>query len=278
MTPPVEQLIAEARRNEEILRRLETVEDFLVGYNDLSALLERLGPKVQEVYGLQTVTVCLNRDNLGLCEALDGKDETLPDDIYPRFYREMRLLLGSTEKPFLTNDVTRAMRKCFFPQHRGLGSLAVIPVRGRTQLLCTLNLGSDAPTRYLPGMETDFLSKLGRKVALGMQTALLAGQARLMERREAVVEMAGAACHGLAQPLTTVGFLLEKARRLWPDGDESVRCLDQIDAELDKISKLMRKISQVSKYVTKPYVGGASIIDLQHAAPGEDIQPEPHEE
>lgn len=271
MEQGVNQLIAEARRNEEILRRLEAVEEFLAGHSDLASLLAKMGPKVREVYGLQAVTICLNRDHLDWRELLGAGQAggRLPPDCYPRSYREMRLLLGGLDKPFLVRDITRPLRQCFFPQHRGLASMAVVPIRSRRRLFCTLNMGSDNPERYKPGYRTDFLQRLGRKMALGMETALLAGQARIMERREAAVEMAGAACHELAQPLTTVGFLLEKAKRLWPTDDDSVQCLAQIEAELDKINQLMHKISQVSQYATKPYVGGAKIIDLQAAASGD---------
>ncbi len=270
MDQGVNQLIAEARRNEMILRRLEAVEEFLAGHTTVASLVAKLGPKVREVYGLQAVTLCLNRDHLDWGELLGGdQGGRLPPDCYPRSYREMRSLLGGLEKPFLACEIPRPLRRCFFPRHRGLASLAVVPIRSRNRLLCTLNMGSDDPRRYQPGYRTDFLQRLGRKMALGLEAALLAGQARIMERREAAVEMAGAACHELAQPLTTMSFLIEKARRLWPPGEASVACLDQIEAELDKINQLMHKISQVSQYATKPYVGGAKIIDLQAAAADE---------
>lgn len=264
----LQKLLGEARRNEEILRRLEAIEDFLVGHQSLARLFQGMGRKIGEVYGLQAVTVCINRDNPGLMEALSAEGVDLPADCHLKTFREMQGFLGALDRPYLCSDITRKLRRCFFPHHRGLASMAVIPIRGTGQLLCTLNMGSDDPHRYQPGYETDFLSRLGRKVALGVETAHLAGRTRYMEKRQAAVEMAGAACHELAQPLTTLGFLVEKARRLWPAGEGSVRCLAEIEAELDKISQLMQRISQVDEYATKPYVGGANIIDLQAAANG----------
>ena len=78
--------------------------------------------------------------------------------------------------------------------------------------------------------------------------------------------MAGAACHELAQPLTTLGLLLEKLRRLEPLRPEAQELLEQVGREVQRMGELVQRISQVSNYVTRPYAQGLRIIDVDAAA------------
>jgi hypothetical protein len=52
----------------------------------------------------------------------------------------------------------------------------------------------------------------------------------------------------------------------------------QLDQELDRINRLLRQISQVTDYVTKPYAQGLQIIDLEAAHGAEAGPPNPDKE
>ncbi|HYA15354.1 MAG TPA: hypothetical protein VEF33_13550 [Syntrophales bacterium] len=86
------------------------------------------------------------------------------------------------------------------------------------------------------------------------------------ERLEGVIEMAGAACHELNQPLQTlVGysyFLLENL----PEGSPAFMEVQKIKKSTDQLAKITHKIMHITRYETKEYVGGSKIIDIDKAS------------
>ena len=54
--------------------------------------------------------------------------------------------------------------------------------------------------------------------------------------------------------------------------------LEQMERELDRVNRLVLRISQVSQYVTRPYAQGLQIIDLEAARQGWDGRPGPDKE
>jgi len=268
MPPPqdLKRLLEEARRNEQIQLRLDEVEEFLLAQRELKSLLRHLGRRIAQTYELDAVSLALAEDNPRLKEALNGQ---LPgdaaEDCFWRDRKELRLLLVDLDRPLLSNRVSQEIMQCFFPRSNFLGSVALAPLWVRGELLGTLNLGSASPKRYGPGLDTHFLERLARKVAAGLDAAVLLEQARLMERRQAAVEMAGAACHELAQPLTTMGLLLEKLRRALPPDGPGRGEVESLALEVERAGGLVQRISQVGRYVTRPYAQGLRIIDLDAA-------------
>lgn len=262
----LKELLDEARRNEQIQDRLDDVEEFLLAHRDLKNLLRHLCRRIAQVYELEWVTLVLASDNQRLKESLA---EELPDDLAGQCFwqerKELRLILVDLDRPLLSNRVSEELIQCFFPQANFVGSAAVAPLWVRGELLGTLNLGSASPKRYAPGLDTHFLKRLARKVAAGLDAALLLEQTRTMERRQAAVEMAGAACHELAQPLTTIGLLVEKLKRKMPPEGPGRDELESLELAVDHAGELVQRISQVGEYVTRPYAQGLRIIDLDAA-------------
>lgn len=263
----VRELIELARRNEEIQQRLDQVDEFLLAHYGLRDLLRHLCRRIAGIYQLEAVTLALVADHQRLREALgELEEDRMPPGCFFRRRQELRVILGDLERPYLSNQVLREIRQCFFPGGPFVASMAVMPLWVRGEFLGTFNLGSASPKRYAPSLETHFLARLARKLATALDAALLVEQARLLERREAAVEMAGAACHELAQPLTTLGLLLEKLRRLEPLRPEAQELLEQVGREVQRMGELVQRISQVSSYVTRPYAQGLRIIDVDAAA------------
>jgi uncharacterized protein YigA (DUF484 family) len=265
----VEGLLEQARTNERIMRRLEAVEDLLLGNPGLAALSERLPARVAEVYELEAVSLALVADNQRLAQALAEAGLEAGGERWLLVRRaEARLLLGDLERPYLSNRLGRELTSFFFRGAGGLASVALVPLWARGELLGFLALGSGSARRYQPELETDFLRRLGRKAAAGLDAAVVAQQAHRLERREAAVEMAGAACHNLAQPLTTVNLLVEKLARSLDSQSEAGLCLQRLAGELERLDGMVHQISQVSEYATKPYAQGLKIIDLEAAGAG----------
>jgi PAS domain S-box-containing protein len=86
------------------------------------------------------------------------------------------------------------------------------------------------------------------------------------ERQAAVVELAGTAAHELSQPLTTIMGTAElMQRRLDADAPDPkiIRTMvDRILNESERMADLLRKIGQITKYETKPYLKETNILDL----------------
>ncbi|HID97519.1 MAG TPA: PAS domain S-box protein [Thermodesulfobacteriaceae bacterium] len=86
------------------------------------------------------------------------------------------------------------------------------------------------------------------------------------ERLAGVLEMAGAAAHELNQPLQAVnGFiwlLLEKEEF----SDLSLNTVRKLQEEVERMTRIGQKISNISRYRVKDYVGHTKIIDIDEAA------------
>ncbi len=98
---------------------------------------------------------------------------------------------------------------------------------------------------------------------------LLEAQEQLIrsEKQTAIMELAGAAAHELNQPLTSVLTSLAIFKRLANDGVETpLRLLEAMEQEVDRMTAIIRKLSSLTDYTTRQYVGDARIVDLEGSA------------
>ena len=268
----LDQLLSQARRNQEIQDRLDQVEEFLLAPRLPESLTAELPAKLAGLYRLEAVSLLLLADNRRLDPLFDSVGQG-PDGCFRRRRKELRLLLGDLEKPFLEDQPDREMAQFFFPGMERPASLAVLPLWVSGEMLGSLNLGAASRRRYTKGLDTHFLERLGAKVAFGLNGALLLGQAKRMEQRQAVVEMAGAACHELAQPLATLELGLEKLRRSFPADDPQAQEVAGLMAQVERLGEMVKKISEVNEYVTRPYAQGLRIVDLSAASGDARLEP-----
>jgi CheY-like chemotaxis protein len=119
---------------------------------------------------------------------------------------------------------------------------------------------------------TDYVEKpINRDEFLARIKSVLARQkykASLLEREKltGVLEMAGAVCHELNQPLQSIQFYIDA---ISPDSIEDIRIrktLEQIKQQAVRMGKITRKIMQITKYESIDYLGGVRIIDIEKAS------------
>lgn len=82
------------------------------------------------------------------------------------------------------------------------------------------------------------------------------------EKRAAAVAVAGATAHELNQPLTSIMGIVELLRL---DKDLPEKIQDRMErayVQLDRMAEIVRNLSQVTGYETKPYTEGTEILDL----------------
>ena len=86
------------------------------------------------------------------------------------------------------------------------------------------------------------------------------------EKLQGVLEMAGAACHELNQPLQIISGYYELVIKDIPD-DHSLNANDKIIQEqIVKMGEITKKIMKITKYETRPYTDGSKIIDIDKSS------------
>lgn len=100
----------------------------------------------------------------------------------------------------------------------------------------------------------------------------LADRARAREEGEkrlklqGVLEMAGAACHELNQPLQALLGQLELTAMTGPNALPAGKRMDEIMAQLDRLMEITAKIQKIARYETREYIGEGMIIDLDKSS------------
>ena len=86
------------------------------------------------------------------------------------------------------------------------------------------------------------------------------------ERLEGVLELAGAACHELNQPMQTISIYLELLLEEAPDGSQFRERLKTIEKQIARMSEITGKLRKITKYETREYFGGIKIIDIDKSS------------
>ncbi len=159
---------------------------------------------------------------------------------------------------------------------------------GVGRLEATRQLVSTASGRPVPVMlSAAIVYEEGREIAsvgvfsdlrerLSMEASLVEVREKLQitERQALVAELAGTTAHELNQPLTSIMGYAELLKRRVARGplatDDDKRpvnaAIDVILREADRMAEIVRKIGQITRYETKPYVGETRILDLEKSS------------
>jgi GAF domain-containing protein len=189
----------------------------------------------------------------------------------------------------------------------GVMAREVVPLISRRTLQGLMIVGSRSEHIFTPA-ERDLFVSIGQQIGVSIENARLfeeerqarqeaeklAGenaellaetkrayeelsitQHRLIEaeKRAAVVELAGAAAHELRQPLTcvvgNVDLLMDESGL---QGKARQALLGILEGA-HRMEQILRKLGEVTRYATKPYVGDVRIIDLDQASTPDPIPP-----
>lgn len=86
------------------------------------------------------------------------------------------------------------------------------------------------------------------------------------ERLEGVLELAGAACHELNQPVQTISLNLELLLEEASDYSQFRERLRTIQKQIARMSDITGKLRKITKYETREYFGGIKIIDIDKSS------------
>jgi hypothetical protein len=88
------------------------------------------------------------------------------------------------------------------------------------------------------------------------------------EKLEGVLEMAGAACHELSQPLQAMSAYCNKLLDDLPEDSPPLGDINEIKKKIEQLGQITRKIMHITRYETKEYGADRRIIDIDKASSG----------
>lgn len=86
------------------------------------------------------------------------------------------------------------------------------------------------------------------------------------ERLEGAIEMAGAVCLELNQPLQALYFQCERLQKAISKDNLLYNQIDWIVKKVDKMSEIIKKLRSIARYQTKDYIEGTRIVDIDRAS------------
>ena len=86
------------------------------------------------------------------------------------------------------------------------------------------------------------------------------------ERLQVTLEMAGAVCHELNQPMQTISGYTESLLRDFSKTDPSYDRIEKVMEEITRMGTITKKLMRITKYETKNYLQGIKIVDIDKAS------------
>lgn len=90
-------------------------------------------------------------------------------------------------------------------------------------------------------------------------------------RMRGVLEMAGAVCHEINQPLMALQGFMEILSSKVDRTQNTFKNIPKMEEQVERIKELTHKMMHITKYETKDYAGGQKIIDLDQATANSSV-------
>ena len=93
-------------------------------------------------------------------------------------------------------------------------------------------------------------------------------EAERLERQklQAIVELAGGACHELNQPIQVISGHTELMLMRMPESDSLRRQLETIAGQVRRMAGITKKLGNITSYETRSYIEDIRIIDIEKAS------------
>lgn len=165
--------LAQARENEQKMRRFQEQELRLISTPSLSELVQRVLYNYRTAFGLDVVSLSLHDPGYEIQRILEEEGARLEEFDNLFFLADTDTLdalygvsLEARLGPFRAND-----HSGLFPSATRPSSVALLPLVRYGELIGSLNLGSRDPQRFVHGSATDFLQRLATIVAICLENA-----------------------------------------------------------------------------------------------------------
>jgi CheY-like chemotaxis protein len=175
-----------------------------------------------------------------------------------------------------TENPDLALMDIFMGEMNGLDACRVIKQDKDTReipvIFVTGNTEDAILQRAFESGGTDYVRKPVNRVELlarirsVLTQRMLAEKTVEQEKLQGVLEMAGAVCHEMNQPLQAVTWATELLLREIPEEDRLSSAARDINRNIERIGEITRKLQGITRYETMKYVGNTKIIDIERAS------------
>ena len=169
------QLLEQAQRNQQIMRRHQAFDLKFIGAHSLHDLIECIFETLSESSQLDVVTLCLidsDYDIRRIMSDLALEPSEFPNLLFIDRDIDLGALLPELHKPVLSQYDADRHGAIFPPQVLMPASAAVVPLLRQGRLIGCLCLGSLAAERFADGMATDFIEHLGSIIAICLENVI----------------------------------------------------------------------------------------------------------
>ncbi len=170
------QLLAQAQQNQLILERHQALDLQFIAADSFQALMDTLFHSLAAATSLDVVTLALLDPQYDIRRIL--VDLHIPLSTLPQLF----FLQDDTEFGELCGQLSGGpLLGCYAEQQHGLMfpepisppvSVAIVPLIRHGQFIGSLNLGSNDPGRFVPGMATDFLAHMASIIAICLENVI----------------------------------------------------------------------------------------------------------
>ncbi len=171
----LKELLAQARKNEQKLQRLQSYELRLLGSTSVHELAQRVVQGYRSFGGAEIVTLAII-DPLYETRRIVHELNTDSADATPLIFFSnedvLNRLFGISVAPKLGAFKTRAHAELFPPGSPPPESVALLPLVRNNELIGCLNLGSTRKEHFSALVRTDFLERLAAIVALCLENCI----------------------------------------------------------------------------------------------------------
>jgi PAS domain-containing protein len=87
------------------------------------------------------------------------------------------------------------------------------------------------------------------------------------EKLKAALEMAGAVCHKLNQPIQGISGYAELLMLKMDPGDPMYAKIEGIKVQTEKMGDITKRLMGITRYRTARYTSGETIVDIDHSSP-----------
>jgi DNA-binding response OmpR family regulator len=108
--------------------------------------------------------------------------------------------------------------------------------------------------------------ELQARIRVGQRVIELQNRLIEAERNRVLTQSAGAAAHEINQPLTVIIGMAELLMFQIEANSPHHENIQAMHESARKISEIVKKMAQIRQYVTKPYIEGIDIIDIDAAS------------
>ncbi len=108
--------------------------------------------------------------------------------------------------------------------------------------------------------------ELQARIRVGQRVIELQNRLIEAERNRVLTQAAGAAAHEINQPLTVIVGTTELLMYQMPEDLKYRKSFEALREAAQKISEIVKKMGRIRQYVTKPYIDGIEIVDIDAAS------------